>query len=40
MPQSGKVRCELFAERGFPRPRWRGDNEQNAPSIGRGPRLA
>ena len=40
MPQSGKIRRELLAERGFPRPGWRGDNEQNSPSIHRGPRLA
>ncbi len=40
MPQSWEVRRELLTERGFPRPGWRGDNEQNSPSIRRGPRLA
>jgi hypothetical protein len=39
MPQPWKVRRELFAERGFPRPGGRGDNEENSPSIRRGPRL-
>ncbi len=37
MPQSGEVRCELLAERGFPRSGRRGDNEKNSPPIRRGP---
>ena len=32
MPESGEVRRELFAERGFARPGWRGDNEQEFPA--------
>jgi len=39
MPQSGEVRRDLFAERGFPRPGGRGYNEQNSPPIRRGPRV-
>ncbi len=37
MPQSGEVRGELLAERGFPRPGRRGNNEKNSPPIRRGP---
>ncbi len=40
MPQSGEVRRELLAERGFPRPGRRGDNEKNSPPIHRGSRVA
>ena len=40
MPQPLEVRRELLAERGFSRPGGRGDNEENSPSIRRGPRLA
>ena len=40
MPQSGEVRRELLAERGFPRPGGSGDNEKNSPPIRRGPLVA
>jgi hypothetical protein len=40
MPQSGKVRGELLAECGFSCPGGSGNNEQNSPTIRRGPWLA
>ena len=40
MPQSGEVRRELLAERRFPSPGWRGNNEKNSSPIRRGPGVA